>query len=266
MYLVFDIGGTKTRIATSDNGENLLETKIIPTLTDFDEAMLAFKKTSDQLTGGGKIDLAAGGIRGITDSQKSMLVSDFILTDWVNRPLQSALEKALSTKVLLENDAALAGLGEAIFGAGKGFNIVAYLTISTGVGGAKIENGKIDQNSLGFEPGKQIINGQTLEELISGLALAKRYGKKPEEIEDPQIWQEVAKNLSLGLNNILVTWSPDIIILGGGVTDSIPLNIVEENLKQIVTTFPNLPPIKKASLKDEAGLYGAMVFAKGHVL
>jgi glucokinase len=50
------------------------------------------------------------------------------------------------------------GLGEAVFGAGKGREIVVYMTISTGVGGARIVGGKIDASAMGFEPGHQIID------------------------------------------------------------------------------------------------------------
>ncbi len=259
MFLVFDIGGTNTRIATSD-GQTLLDKKVIPTTQNFEEFLLAFTNAANKIIQGKGISAVAGGIRGVLNPDKSQLIKDTILLDWINKPLRKELEKILKISVHLENDAALAGLGEATSGSGKGFNIVAYLTISTGVGGVKIENGKIDQNSLGFEPGKQIINGKTLEELISGNSLKNQYGKSPEEIKDPEIWNEVAKNLSLGLNNILVTWSPDIVILGGGVTDSIPLGLVEENLKQIVTAYLILPKVKKASLGDEAGLLGALKY------
>ena len=64
----------------------------------------------------------------------------------------------LLTDGYLANDSDLDGLGEATVGAGKGFNIVAYITVSTGIGGVRIVGGKIDVSTYGFEPGHQIID------------------------------------------------------------------------------------------------------------
>ena len=178
------------------------------------------------------------------------------------------MRKIFHAPVFLENDAALAGLGEAVFGAGKGKKIVAYLTISTGVGGCRIVDGKIDENSQGFEPGHQIIfsdkNIITLENLVSGTAIEKKYGKKPYEIFDVKIWNNVANNLAYGLHNVAVLWSPDIIILGGSMMKKIgiPVERVKFHLSKILNIFPKPPLIKKSKLGDLAGLYGALAHLK----
>ena len=181
---------------------------------------------------------------------------------WSNQPLKKTLEKALSAPVILENDAALAGLGEAIYGAGKNYNIIAYLTISTGVGGVKIENKKIDENSLGFEPGFQIMNndGLTLEDLVSGFGLEKRFGKKGEDIIDPMVWDEVAKNLAVGIYNTILYWSPNVVILGGSVIKSLDLEKIKNYLQEANEILPELPEIKKAELGDSSALWGALAY------
>lgn len=260
MYLVFDIGGTNTRLATS-SGQDLQKTIVIPTAENFSQALQDIKDAILQLTEGQQITAAAGGVRGSLDKDRNTIIRDHIHPDWVNKPLKQELEKILSAPLQLENDAAAAALGEAVNGAGKGYQIVAYLTISTGVGGAKIEDGQIDKNSLGFEPGQQIINHKTLEDLISGSALEKRYHQKPQEIKDPKIWEEVAENLAIGINNILITWSPEIVVIGGGVSKAIPLAKVELYLQQIVN-LPKIPPIKRALLEDNSGLYGGLILLK----
>jgi predicted NBD/HSP70 family sugar kinase len=105
-------------------------------------------------------------------------------------------EKFGSAEIAVENDAAIVGLGEANWGAGRGFEIVAYITVSTGVGGAKIVNGKIDEHAVGFEPGKQIIStasspdastgtSKTLEDMISGRALREKNGQIAKRSERP---------------------------------------------------------------------------------
>lgn len=274
MFLVFDIGGTKMRLATSQDGQSLEKQKIIPTPDDFEEVLLQFKLAAQDLSRGEKIQAAGGGIRGILDKNKSKLTKDHILTDFVDKPLQEKIAEITNSSVFLENDTALVGLGEATQGAGKGQKIIAYLTISTGVGGVRIVDNQIDANSLGFEPGHQIIvtDGNLcgcggkghLEAYISGSALEKIYHQKPQYISDPLIWDEVVKYLTVGLNNVSVHWSPDIIILGGSVGLSLPLDKIRKYFQQTLIIFPEAPQIAKASLGDQAGLLGALAYLKQH--
>lgn len=272
MYLVFDIGGTNMRLATSLDGKALLATKIVSTPQDFNQGMSAFNQVAAELLQGEKIQSMAGGAAGPIDKDKTMLVKSPQLPNWINKPLKSELERLFNCPVSLENDADLATLGEAAFGAGVGKNVVAYLTISTGVGGARAINQKIDANSFGFEPGHQIIvpNGAPcncggkghLESYVSGSGLLKTYQKKGEEITDPKVWDKVAKYLAIGLNNVTVLWSPEIIVLGGAVMKSIPLDAVRGYLAEVLTIFPQSPEIQLAKLGDPAGLYGALALMK----
>ena len=171
------------RLAVSENGNKLDRVVILPTPRKFDDAMALIKKAIKELANDKKIKAVSGGIAGPLDKNKTMILNAPNLLDWKNKPLAKELQKIFKAPVFLENDAALAGLGEAVFGAGKGKKIVAYLTISTGVGGCRIVDGKIDENSQGFEPGHQIIfsdkNVITLENLVSGTAIDKKYCKKP---------------------------------------------------------------------------------------
>lgn len=268
MYLVFDIGGTNMRLGVSVDGKTLLQTKIIPTPLDFNQGIDIFKKTADELSQGEKIEKIAGGVAGPLDQDKTMLVKSPHLGEWINKPFKKEIENIFNCPIYLENDADLAALGEASFGAGKGKKIVAYLTISTGVGGGRVVNGKIDENALGFEPGHQIIvpDGSPcncgglghLESYVSGSGIERIYHQKGQDIKDPKIWDEVTKNLSIGLNNVCTLWSPDIIILGGSVTQSLALDSVRNYLKQFLTIFPIAPKVEKSQLGDPAGLYGAL--------
>jgi len=277
MYLLFDIGGSKMRLAASSDGETLGDTQIVSTPQNFEEGINLFKKITEALTGSEKIKACVGGIRRL-DPTKSMLISDFRLPDWSQKPLKQKLEQITRSSVYLENDAALVGLGEATSGAGRGYKIVAYLTISTGVGGVRIVDGKIDENKYGFEPGHQVIDmdwskfpdlksleeegyGQ-LEAYISGSSLEKRFSKKPNEIMDEKVWQEIEKITANALKNITLLWSPDVIILGGGMLGSpgISIDDVKKNMTEILTILPNIPEIKKAELGDIGGLHGALHF------
>lgn len=258
MYILFDIGGTNLRVASSD-GKSLSQPIISPTPPTFDVGLKLLIDCSQKLARGVKIDAISGGIAGPLDPQKKMPVNAPNLRLWNNKPLVHLLSQALGAPVYLENDASLACLGEAHFGGGKGFPIVAYLTIGTGIGGSRVVDGRIDKNSLGFEPGHQLIGeGQQLENLVSGPAIEKKYAKKPLEIKDPRVWDEIAKLLAVGLNNTIVFWSPDVVILGGAVMISIPIENVEFYLKETLKIYPKLPELKRSTLGDLSGIYGAL--------
>lgn len=268
MYLVFDIGGTNMRLGVSADGDTITKSKIIPTPQDFDSAILVLKQTADELSNGEKIEGIAGGIAGPLDKEKTMLVASPQLHDWIQKPLRVVLEKTYGIRMHLENDTAMGGIGEAVKGAGAGKKVVAYLAIGTGVGGKRIVDGKIAADSSNFEPGHQIIvpDGNPCncggrghwETYIAGTYLPKLYHQKGEEIKDPGIWDEISKNVAIGLNNTVVHWTPDIIVLGGGVSKSIPLEKTQAYLKEYLTIFPEVPQIVKATLGNDAGLYGAL--------
>lgn len=260
------------RVGVSADRESISQVKIIPTPKDFGQGVQALKQVANELSGGAKIEKIAGGIAGVLYKDKTGLAKSANVNDWVGKPLKTELERVFGATVKLENDAAIEGLGEANSGAGKNQGIIAFITIGTGVGGVRIINGKIDENALGFEPGHQIIvpDGNQcncggkghLETYVAGSYIEKIYHKKAEEIEDTGIWNEIARYLSLGLTNVSVHWSPDIIVLGGSVSLSIPLEKVQGYLKEFLTVFPEAPQIIKASLGDEVGLYGALELLK----
>ncbi|MFC1594934.1 ROK family protein [Patescibacteria group bacterium] len=270
MYLVFDIGGTKMRIASSKDLKTFDEPKIVATPSDFDEGIEVFKNTANELCKNKKIEAIAGGAPGPMDKNRTMLTGAPNLPEWNNKPLKEKLEQVLGAKVFLENDTALVGLGEAVAGAGKNYEIVAYITISTGVNGVRVINGKIDKNAMGFEIGKQIIDfseNKMLEDLISGEAFEKKYNKKPYDTHDEKIWDEAAKILAYGLNNTIAHWSPNIVVLGGSMmkTVGIPIEGVRSHLKEILKIFPEIPKIEKAVLEDFGGLHGSMEFLKQNI-
>jgi len=267
MYLLFDIGGTKLRLANSVDGKNISEPYIVDTPKEFDQAITFFKGVYKKEVELNQIDAVIGGVPGVLDPKSQMLLKVPHLPVWEGKALATKLTEIFHAPCYLENDAVLAALGEANFGAGKDYKIVAYLTISTGIGGARIVNKKIDEKTLGFEPGNQILDFEkllTFEDLVSGTGLEKRFGKKTEEIVDEKIWDEAHKLLAVGLNNVIVHWSPEVIVLGGGIMDSPHISIekIQENLKNIMKIFPEIPPIKRTSLGDLAGLYGALHYGK----
>lgn len=281
MYILFDIGGTKMRVVMADHEKFLCEPIVVSTPKDFNEGIETLKRIIDNLTNelavqNRLIIAIVGGIAGPLNVEKTMLIRSPNLSPWVGHDIKNTLYSIYNVPVVLENDSAMVGLGEAHFGAGRGKSIVAYLTVSTGVGGVRIIDGKIDRTSIGFEPGHQIIDpdnslcpeceGNDLEAYVSGTAIEKRFGKKPYEIHNDAIWDELAKFLAYGLNNTIVHWSPDIVVLGGSMMKEvgIPVPTVRKYLAEIMKIFPNIPSIEKAELGDFGGLYGSLAYARMH--
>ncbi|MFA5954931.1 MAG: ROK family protein [Patescibacteria group bacterium] len=267
MYVIFDIGGTKTRIGVSRD-KKTFQSVILPTNLSFVRALGEMKGAVQKLSRGSKIDAVIGGVRAL-DKERGVLRAQPHYPLWAGKPLRRELERMFSAPVFLENDAALAALGEATVGAGRGSAIVAYLTVSTGVGGAVVTDGRISKNARGFEPGSQIIThvGKKpirLEELISGFTIEKRFGKPAAALKNKRAWQEAAYYLAVGINNMIVHWSPGVVVLGGGLfsTGGISIPAVRKYLKELFKAYSEIPPISRAALGDSSALFGALAFAK----
>ncbi len=277
MYILFDIGGTNMRIALSKDGVTFGEPKVISTPKDFDLGMFALKNLATELLAGEKAIAAGGGIAGTLSRDKTKFLNGPHLQGWNGKPIKVALEEAFGVPTFIENDTAIVGLGEAVAGSGKGYPIVVYITVSTGVGGVRIVNESIDVSAMGFEPGHQIIDadgtlckttvcgcGLDFESAISGTAISARYGMKPFEITDEAFWEEMARILAYGLNNSIVHWSPDVVVIGGSMMKKIgiPIDRVRAHLNGILHIYPELPVIVHSALEDFGGLHGALYFVK----
>lgn len=269
MYIVADIGGTKTRIARSDDLEKFGEPIIIGTAQDYAEGLREIGNNILALSKGSNINGIIVGIRGIISHDRQSLLKDRVLPRWNQQAVATDLKNISGASfAYLENDTALVGLGEAIRGAGSGADIVAYLTVSTGVGGVRIVNGHIDDAHQGFEPGGQYITvnpPQTLEELVSGEAVSKNFGKHPRDLgKESPVWEDLAQYFAYGLYNSILHWSPDTVVLGGSMFNEIGISVsrVEEYLQQINKKYPELPKVVHSSLGDVGGLYGGLARLK----
>lgn len=273
MHFVADIGGTNMRVAPIREGSistgAFKNARILKTPTNYEEGISILKKIVSEIAGGEKVEAICIGVPGVLNPSKELLLRSPHLPGWEKKPLAHDLGIPLNAKIFLENDTALVGLGEALYGAGRGEGIVAYITISTGVGGVRIVNGKIDANASGFEPGHQIIllgesGGQEFETLVSGTAMMKKYKKHPSEIRDDKIWEEWARLSAVGIGNTILHWSPDIVVLGGSMFKEVGISIprVEHYLRKTITIFEKLPTLKRGELGDFGGLYGAFAFLK----
>lgn len=261
-FIVFDVGATKTRVALARGG-SISDPVIYGTPQDPEEGIHALRTAADTLLRGKEPTAACGGVPG-TVERESLLVSARNLPPWGGVDLGLRLSQAWGIPTTILNDGELVALGEYYFGAGKGERNMLYVTVSTGVGGAHIVDGRIDKGRYNAEIGHQVVNRGELEDSISGTAVQKRYGVHPKEISDPAILNELADILAQGLYDNVLHWSPEVVVLGGSMIvgkNGIPVERVSETLSALVTQYyPAAPDVRKALLGDIGGLYGGLAY------
>jgi glucokinase len=261
MEIIFDIGGTQTRVAKVKNAMEFSEPVLYPTPKTYKEGISTLISTIYTLASGESVQKIVGGFPGTITIAKQILDAPN-LPLWVQKPfildLQNAFQEAT---IYLENDAAMVGLGEALKGSGIGFEVVAYVTVSTGVGGARIVNGEIDRVAQGFEIGKQMLEPyqENLESLIGGHSLETKLGKKAETITDKTFWDDKAKILATGLEAVVRKWNPDAIVVGGPMLNDVGIDILKVE-EYLALQLGFVPVIKKAILKSFGGLEGSLAY------
>jgi predicted NBD/HSP70 family sugar kinase len=266
MFLAIDIGGSKTLIAAFNESGQIIKQFKFPTNKNY-------KTFIKELADAVKVNLpdinftaCACAVPGQLDRNRGLALREGNLP-WRNVPIKNDLEAFLGNiPILIENDAKLAGLSEAL--AHKQYKKVLYLTVSTGIGDGIIIDGQIDPELASSEPGQMVLEFkgqlQKWEDIASGRALVTRYGKKASEIDDPLIWREYSKALARGMTELIAILQPDVIILGGGVGAhfekfAAPLN---DELAQLSNEMVQTPPIIKASRPEEAVIYGCYELIK----
>jgi glucokinase len=276
MYVYFDIGGTKTRVAVSHDGTSFEQPQKFETPKRFEDLLAAIHDTARKLGGDGPIIAAGGGIACPVDrDQNSKLCWAPNLPEaWFAHSLVDELGGVLGAPVFVDNDTDVIGIGKAHHGAGQGYDIMVYLTVSTGVGGARIVHGKGEDFGVSAEPGRQFVDFDktacpTCEDAsmlgyASGAATERRFGKKPYDVSDSAVWEDMAKWCAYMLNNTILHWAPNAVVLGGSMIigdPAIPVDRIQKHLAPILT-YPRMPDIKKAELGDFGGIYGAMEFVR----
>jgi glucokinase len=263
MYILIDIGGTNTRIARTDDKETFGEPIIFSTPQVFDEWFSLAVNHITSLTNGHQILTIIAGVAGTFSSDFTKLYTSPHLPHWHGINLKEKLGGWFNCEASIENDTALVGLGEAVYGSGKGYDIVSYITISTGVGGVRIVDGRIEKNHFGFEIGHQIVEGgKEIEYYLAGSSHEKRFGKPSKEISDQTFWNEVTYYTAVLAANTTMYWSPACIVFGGPVTNDINFEEVLKQTRTFTPMYPVLPIFKKSSLGALGGLYGGMAYLK----
>lgn len=260
MYLAIDVGGTKTLLAVFSTSGETLEKRQFPTRPSY-KSWLEDLETEIKKLKSYKISACCCALPAIID-RDSGIGLEFGRLKWRNVPIKKDLEALLpGTKIEVENDAKLAGLSEALLTRGEYKNVL-YLTIGTGIGDGIITNGKIDVNYQDSEAGQMILehDGKLVkwEDMASGKSIVARYGKKAQDINDSAIWRQYVKLLAPGIDALVATLQPDVIIIGGGVGTHFAKygKFLNDELKKYANKMVQMPPVIQANKPEEAVIYG----------
>lgn len=282
-----DLGGTAIKLGRFLENGTCLESVTIPTPNPATpEAVInAIAEMVIQLNDQKKAVALGIGMPGPTDAGGRIALVAINLSGWQNVALADELEMKTGLKTILANDANCAGLGEAWLGAGKHYQNMILLTLGTGVGGAIILNGKLFTGHLGsagelglitFNPdGHNCNSGNqgSLEQYVSATAIYRDTNKTPAELgqlaenndlEALTFWQNYGKQLGVGLASLIYILTPEVIVIGGGVSASskffLPSTEIEIHRRVLPSSRVGLK-LMVAELGNQAGMVGAAKLA-----
>ncbi len=311
---VVDLGGSKIIAAlVSYNGEIIAEEHVATLAEQGPNAVIdRMLATLKGVISKANLSLSSPAISrlviasaGAIDKHNGIVTSSPNLPGWQNITLKETVEKEMGREVLLINDASAAAIGEHRFGAGRGVDNLIYVTVSTGIGGGIITDGKLYTGVSGSagEIGHMCINLNgphcscgnigCLESLASGKAIAREAQRRITQgtkslilelaegeihninariVSDAarrgdtlaiELISQVATYLGIGLVNLVNIFNPEMIIIGGGMSQmgemllSPARQIVEERAYRLPAEAVQIVP---SELGDYSSILGSVAF------
>jgi fructokinase len=295
-----ETGGTKIVCAVAESPDQILDHSSFPTGTDPQAAMSTAAAYFDEKSSELDAQLIGVGIAsfGPCDPEPNSSTYGYVTSTpkpgWANAGIIELFGKARAAlggaevPVGFDTDVGAAALGEATYGAGRGLADLIYLTIGTGIGGGAVVNGATLHGLIHPEMGHMLIprtaaeiaefagvcpyHGDCWEGIAAGPAIQARWGRPGQELpDDHPAWALEADYVAAGLHNLVLTLSPQQIILGGGVGSSAQvLSLVQTKLVASLANYVDSARIKdditsyvvSPGLGDFAGVTGALELAR----
>ncbi len=266
-YMIFgiDIGGTKTLLGLFTEAGELIKSEKFPTPADYLEFVNELEIFTKSFMGTTRVHQCVVAVPGLVDRDKGV-AAGFGNLAWLNVPIADDVATIVECNVVLENDAKMAALAEAVELKGV-YSRVLYVTISTGIGPALVVDCKID-HAIADGGGRNMLlehNGsiRPWEEFASGKAIKAQYGSIAADINDPEIWKDITELWVVGFIELITLTSPDVIVIGGGVGTHFKKygKFLRADLKQYETPMLKVPPIRQAKRPEEAVIYGCYQLA-----
>jgi len=196
---------------------------------------------------------------------------------WQDFELPAWVRDELGVPTVMDNDANVGGLGEAVHGAGAGYCPMLYVTLSTGIGGGVIIDGDIYRGAdsyageighLTVRPdGPECLCGARgcLERMCSGLWLERDHGRPAAELlRDPDFVRRYVIDLALGLKAGIMLLNPERVVVGGGIAkagESLFGPLRAELRRQITDWSRARIDVVPAARGDDSVLWGALALA-----
>lgn len=281
--LSVDLGGTRMRVAVVAPDGEIRERRVEPTPRQA-ECPDALMGLAGDVLEEGAVAQAVIGVPGRVHYADGQLEhAPNLPPHWPGALNEALLAERLGVPVALANDADLAAVGEAYFGAGSSAADMAYLTVSTGVGAGVVLHGRlVAGRRSGLELGHTLIDidaarkgrPASVEDLGSGTALERTAAAAGIPADGATVtdrvragnsaartvFEEILAVIAAAVVNVAYLFTPEVIVLGGGVgrNGDLLLEPLEGHLHKVGP--PGLPtPIRLAvaALGDDAGLVGA---------
>ena len=292
MKIGIDLGGTKTEAILIDQEGKELSRKRIKTDKNYQGTLIGIKSLVVEFENKfGSVESIGIGMPGAVSADSSLVKNANSI--WLNgKPLKKDLENQLDRKIILENDANCFTLSEAVDGAGKNYSVVFGVIIGTGVGGGIVVNKKVLQgiNKIGGEWGHIPLPNQTdlekqhskkcycglsgcMETYVSGPGFASIFNSiNNESFDSHQIIEGSFKqdnrcieainnyvdHLARGLSLVVNILDPDVIVLGGGMSN---IDYIYENINNQLQDYVFSNTLRTRVVKnfhgDSGGVRGA---------
>lgn len=279
-----EAGGTKMVLAIGTPDGQILEQESIPTTAPADVVpkMAAwFAERNIQALGVG-----AFGPTGVNPASPNF---GYILKTpkpgWAGYDFRGELQRGTGVPVGYDTDVNVACLGEVTFGASKNLSSVVYLTVGTGIGAGVYLDGHLLHGMLHPEAGHVLItphpkdpagsncsfHDNCLEGRASGPAIQMRWGKPAVELTDnDDVWEVEADYLAQALTDYILSYSPERIILGGGVMHQMKLfPLIREKVASYLNGYLACEELEDLesyitpnSLDDKQGILGCLELAR----
>ena len=277
VYIGLDIGGTKFMVAAAERSGKILRRKRIDTPGKLEADLDALNRMIAEVAEGEPILGMGAAVGGPLDWENG-IVSPLHQPTWQNVPLKRLMEEGWHCPFYVDVDTNVAAVGEYVWGKVTASRFL-YLTLSTGMGGGFLIDGKIYRGQSGMHPeaAHQSVNFRCsnpravqcecgapdcLEALVSGNGIRRIYGKPAETLNEAE-WEEVAYNLGQGLRNLAILYAPEVICLGGGVAlgggerfVSQARQVMKDHLKLVPA-----PQVNISSLGYDTALMGTIALA-----
>jgi glucokinase len=277
--LAIDIGGTNFSIAVFD-GEEMVrrETRATDAAGGRDWMLEQIRGIALDWKQSVGFERCGIGFGGPVDFAAQRVALSTHVGGWQHFDLPAWTRDLLGVPVIMDNDANVGAIGEAEYGAGRGYNPIFLMTLSTGIGGGIYDHGRIwrGADSYGGELGHICIRPDgpeclcgwhgCFERMCCGLWLQRDYGRSARELmQDPEFVKQYVVNLAMGIKSAIMLLNPARVIIGGGISkagDKLFIPLRQELRRQVTDWSRARIDVVPAERPNDYVLYGALSLAK----